>query len=407
MKIRKCRNCKSPKLSNLFSFGKISFTGKFPQNKSKNVKKAPLELVICEGCKLVQLKHDYSLKYLYGPDYGYRTGINKTMVEHVRNVTETLIKKTNLRKNDHVLDIASNDGTLLNFYPKITITLGIDPLVNKYKKNYKNINFKISDFFSKRKILKKTKNKFKIISALSVFYDLKDPNKFMKDIEKLLETDGIALIEFADLASMIKFNMFDAICHEHITYYSSKIVSEIAKKNNLRVFDIKYNNINGGSAQYYICKENSIHKNNIAALKKILKFEKNLRLEDKKTYKKFFLKVKKIKNKINSFIKKAKLKNKSIHGYGASTKGNVLLQYFDINKKHIDFVADRNPKKFGCYTPGSKIPIISEKKSRKLKPDFYLVLPWHFKKEILERERKTRLKGSKFVFPLPNLEIYK
>ena len=407
MKIIKCRNCKSYKLSNLFSFGKISFTGKFPRSKGKNIKKAPLELVICGSCKLVQLKHDYSLKYLYGSDYGYRTGINKTMTEHVKNVTKTLVKKTKLGKNDHVLDIASNDGTLLNFYPKTSITFGIDPVIDKYKKNYKNINFKISDFFSRRKILRKTKNKFKIISALSVFYDLKYPNKFMRDIEKLLERNGIALIEFADLASMIKFNMFDAICHEHITYYSSKIVSEIAKKNNLRVFDIKYNNINGGSSQYYICKKNSIHKNNMVSLKKISKLEKKLELENKQTYIKFFSRVRKIKSKINNFIKKNKSKNKSIHGYGASTKGNVLLQYFDIDKKHINFVADRNPEKFGCYTPGSKIPIISEKKSRKLKPDFYLVLPWHFKKEILKRERKTILKGSKFIFPLPNLKIYK
>ena len=145
----------------------------------------------------------------------------------------------------------------------------------------------------------------------------------------------------------------------------------------------------------------------MVSLKKISKLEKKLELENKQTYTKFFLRVRKIKNKINNFIKKNKSKNKSIHGYGASTKGNVLLQYFNIDKKHINFVADRNPKKFGCYTPGSRIPIISEKKSRKLRPDFYLVLPWHFKKEILKRERKTILKGSKFIFPLPNLQIYK
>tara|TARA_B100002051_G_C16697695_1_gene619122 strand:+ start:96 stop:1319 length:1224 start_codon:yes stop_codon:yes gene_type:complete len=407
MKIRKCRNCKSRKLSYLFSFGKISFTGKFPENKIENVKKAPLELVMCVNCKLVQLKHDYSLKYLYGPNYGYRTGINKTMTDHVRKVTKKLIKKVNLKKSDQVLDIASNDATLLNCYPKMYSTFGIDPLINRYKKNYKSINFKISDFFSRTKIIKKTKKKFKIISALSVFYDLKDPNKFMSDIEKMLEPNGIALIEFADLASLIKLNMFDTICHEHITYYSSKVISQIAKKNKLRIFDIKFNNINGGSAQYYICKKNSKYKNNITMLSKVVRFEKKLKLENIETFKKFFLGIKKIKNKIKTFIIKSKLKNKYIHGYGASTKGNVLLQYFNINKNHIDYIADRNPKKFGCYTPGSKIPIISEKKSRRLRPDFYLVLPWHFKKEILEREKKTIIKGSKFIFPLPTFKIYR
>jgi len=185
------------------------------------------------------------------------------MTEHVKNVTETLIKKTNLRKNDHVLDIASNDGTLLNFYPKTSITFGIDPLIDKYKKNYKNINFKISDFFSRRKILRKTKNKFKIISALSVFYDLKYPNKFMRDVEKLLERNGIALIEFADLASMIKFNMFDAICHEHITYYSSKIISEIAKKNNLpdRIVDFIKTHHGTSTLYYFYDKDLKLNRN--------------------------------------------------------------------------------------------------------------------------------------------------
>ncbi len=407
MKITKCRNCKNSKLLKLFSLGSISFTGKFVKNKKLNIKKAPLDLVMCKKCKLVQLRHSYNLKYLYGPDYGYRTGINQTMTQHVRKITETLVKKTKISYGEYVLDIASNDATLLKFYNKNYFTFGIDPLVNKYRKEYNNVNFKVSSFFSKNKIVKKTKKKFKIITALSVFYDLDDPNKFLKDVESLLEDDGVLLIEFADILSMLRFNMFDAICHEHLSYPSSRTIIDMAKKNKLRVFDIKFNNINGGSTQYFICKDNCKFKNNSNSLKKALNIENKFGLRNLGTYKKFFHKIDRIKNNLRKKIHEIKKQKKSIHAYGASTKGNVLLQYFNIGKKDIDFVADRNPKKFNYYTPGTKIKIISEKESRKILPDFYLVLPWHFKKEILQREKKIIKKGSKFIFPLPRLKIYK
>jgi len=406
MKVKNCRNCKSFNLLNLFSLGKISFTGKFAKNKKINIKKTPLDLIMCKKCKLVQLKHDQNLKYLYGPDYGYRTGINRTMKEHVKKVASILEKKTDLNRGDYILDIASNDGTLLNSYKRKYFTFGVDPLVNKYKTNYKNINFKVSSFFSRDKILKITKKKFKIITALAVFYDLENPNNFLRDLEKILEKDGIILIEFADILSMIKYNMFDAICHEHLMYLSSKIIFEISKKNKLRVFDVKFNDINGGSTQYFICKKHAKYKNNTKVLKEALKKESRFKLDEIETYKKFFKKIKNIKLSLKKIIDKIKSNNQSIHAYGASTKGNVLLQYFNIGREHIDFVADRNPKKFNYYTPGTKIKIISEKKSRKISPNYYLVLPWHFRKEILKREKSTIKKGSKFIFPLPKLKIY-
>jgi hypothetical protein len=405
MEIKNCRNCESFNLINLFSLGKISFTGKFAKNKKLNIKKTLLDLMMCKNCRLVQLKHNYNLKYLYGPDYGYRTGINQTMSKHVKEITKILIKKTKISYKEYILDIASNDGTLLKCYNKKYSTFGIDPLVNKYKKNYKDIDFKISDFFSKEKILKKTKKKFKIITALAVFYDLNNPNKFLKDAENLLEDNGVLLIEFADILSMLKFNMFDAICHEHLTYLSSKIITNMAKKNKLRVFDIKYNNVNGGSAQYFICKNSAKFKNNFNNLKKALNRENKFGLEKLHTYKKFFYRINKIKRNLRKKITEIKRQEKSIHAYGASTKGNVLLQYFNIGREHIDFVADRNPKKFNYYTPGTKIKIISEKESRKISPNYYLVLPWHFRKEILKREKSTIKKGSKFIFPLPQLKI--
>ena len=385
----------------------MSFTGKFPRNKRTNIKKTELGLVICSNCSLVQLNRNYNLKYLYNPDYGYRTGINKTMTNHMNNIKKMLSRKSKLISGDHVLDIASNDATLLNFYNKNIVKVGIDPLVNKYIKYYKKIDYKISDFFSSSKILKKKiKNKFKIITALSVFYDAKDPNQFLKDVNKLLSEDGIFLLEHADLLSIMKLKMFDTICHEHLYYYSTKVIIDIVLKHNLRVFDLKRNNINGGSTQYFICKKNSKYKTNYKAINKILNEERKFKLENKKTFLNFYKEINTIKSKTIKFLDSIILKNKKIHGYGASTKGNVLLQYFAINQNYIKFIADRNPKKYNHYTPGTKIKIISENKSRKLLPDYYLVLPWHFKKEILKRESKMRKKGCKFIFPLPNLKIY-
>ena len=404
MKISNCRNCRKKHLIKLFTLGNQYFTGKFIKYGDK-VKKAPINLSICKKCKLVQLKDRYNLKYMYGPDYGYRTGINKTMSLHVKKITKILSKKVNLKKNDFVLDIASNDGTLLNYYNRNIKTFGIDPVLDKYKLYYKNIDYKKNDFFNKNAIKSKTKNKFKIITALSVFYDLNNPNKFLKDVHDILDENGLFLLEFADLASLIKLNMFDTICHEHAEYYSTKVLIKMFEKNNLRLLQINKNDINGASKQFLLSKKNSKFKSNNKNIINILKEEKLLKLDDPKMYSKFFTKIKKIGKELKTFLDRQIKKNKVIHGYGASTKGNTLLQFFKIGQRQISFISDRNPDKYGLKTPGTNITIISEKKSRSLKPDFYLVLPWHFKKEILKREIKIRKKGTRFIFPLPKLTI--
>ena len=404
MKISNCRICKSSKLVNLFSLGKLCFTGKFP-SKKQIIKKEPIKLILCKNCQLVQLAHNFDLKYLYGPDYGYRTGINKTMLNHVRNITRLLTRKKSLKKTDMVLDIASNDGSLLNSYKSSVIKFGIDPILKKYEKNYKDIDYYLADFFSAKKVMKKTKKKFKIITALSVFYDARNPNSFLLDVRKILDNDGIFLLEFADLSSIIKFKMFDTICHEHLEYYSTKVICDLAKKHKLRVFDIKQNDINGGSKQYFICHTESRIKSKKEKINKILKNENKLKLDKIGTFRKFIKEINSSKIKLSKKLEYLKSRGKIVHCYGASTKGNVLLQYYKIDRKLIEYAAERNEKKYGYYTPGSRIKIISEKLSRLLGPEYYLVLPWHFKKEILQRELKMRKKGVKFIFPLPNLKI--
>ena len=404
-KINKCRNCQSNQLDNLFTLGKIRFTGKFPK-KNQSIPFGELSLVMCKKCKLVQLSKNFDLKYLYNKDYGYRTGVNKTMTKHVYNVVKILQKKTKIKKSENVLDIASNDGTLLNFYNNKITRWGIDPILNKFKKNYKNIDYKINDFFNYKSIFKKNKDiKFKLITALSVFYDLKNPNTFLHGIKKLLDKNGVFYLEFQDLLKIVKNNMFDTICHEHLEYYSVTFMNDILKKHDLRIFDHSYNEINGGSSSYFICHKDSIFKTNEKKIKKILLNEKKNKIHEKKTYRKFKKRIDERKKELNSLIINLNNNNKTIHGYAASTKGNVLLQYFALNNKKINFISDRNPMKRNLFTPGSKIKIISEKLSRSMNPNYYLVLAWHFKKEILKREKKARMRGTKFIFPLPDLKV--
>ena len=405
-KINCCRNCKSKKIKKLFSLGKINFSGKFLK-KGKKIPKTTLTLIMCNNCKLVQLEEKFSLKYLYNQDYGYRTGINQTMRNHVKKVVKYLSKKVNLKKEDNVLDIASNDGTLLKNYKSNIIRWGIDPIINKkFLNNYKTIDYAISSFFNQDSIINIKKDvKFKLITALSVFYDLEDPNLFLKYIKKLLDKSGIFYLEFADLKLILQKKMFDTICHEHLEYYSVTFIFNLLKKHNLRIFDHHYNDINGGSSTYLICHEDAKFKTNIKKINKIIKVEKKIGLEKAGTFIKFKNDVDLLSKNLNFIISKILKKKKVIHGYAASTKGNILLQYFNLNSKKIKYISDRNPKKWGLVTPGTNIPIISEEKSRSLKPDYYLVLAWHFKKEILIREKKIRKYGVKFIFPLPKLKI--
>jgi len=408
-KIKFCRNCKSRHIEFLFSLGKLSYTGKFPQDIKFNIKSEKLNLIKCKECNLVQLDRNFSPNYLYNEDYGYRSGINKTMTNHLSETALKLSKIVKLKKGDYVLDIASNDGTLLNAYKtKGVKTVGIDPILKKFKIYYQKIDFGISDFFSYKSIVNaKIKNKFKAITALSMFYDLDDPNKFLSDIEKIIDKkNGVFLLEHADLLSIIKNNLFDTICHEHLEYYSSGVIIQMEKKNNLRVYNVEYNKVNGGSARYYICHKDAVYKDKKERIIKVLKDEIKFGLKNKNTYKMFFIKINKIKKKLQIKLRNIKNNKKIIHGYGASTKGNVLLQFFNIGKETIDYIADRNPLKSGCFTPGTKIKIVNEKFSRSINPDYYLVLPWHFKKEILEREKKMINKGTKFIFPLPNISQF-
>ena len=406
MKIKKCRLCASNKFSDLFSLGSLSFTGKFTKSIKTNIPKDYLNLVICKKCKLVQLDRSFNPNYLYSNDYGYRTGINKTMTKHVHLVTKEAVKLATPSKNDFVLDIASNDATLLNFYDKKLKTVGVDPLIQKHKKFYKKIDYKLSDFFSYNLLKKNNLNKkYKIVTALSMFYDLNNPDSFIKDIVKILHKEGIFILEHADLLSIIKNCLFDTICHEHLEYYSLRVVKNLLESHGMKLLDVETNSVNGGSFAVTAALEASPLTTNDAVIAWLLEQEDSLGLDTPRPYAEFSSRVFQHRKDLQSLVRRLGEAGKTVAAYGASTKGNVLLQFCGFGPDDIAFIAEVNPEKFGCFTPGSLIPIISEEEARAKKPDYMLVLPWHFRDFIVNKEQDFLAGGGRLIFPLPEIEI--
>ena len=408
MKIYKCRSCKSKFLEKLFSLGNMAYTGIFPKNLKTVVPEGILTLVICKFCKLVQLDRNFSSKKMYGMNYGYRTSLNKSMKKHILNKKKFLSNIKKLKKNSTILDIGSNDGTFLNSFDKSKFKLvGIDPTIKKFNKYYRSGIIKSSNFFSYKNFNQVAKkSKANLITSFSMFYDLQDPLKFTKDIYKCLDKNGIWHFEQSYLLDMLNKNSYDTICHEHLEYYSIHSINFIIRESKLKIIDIKRNNINGGSIAITAAKQESKYKECKNLINKYLNKEVEKKINNKITYKKFYSNFSKEKKKLMNFIDKLKSKGKKLIGYGASTKGNVLLQWCGINNKKIDFIYDINEDKNNCYTPGTNIPIYKNLKTVKANSIYFLVLPWHFKDFILRKERKNKINiKQKFIFPLPKLIV--
>ena len=404
-KIKNCRLCKSKKIRQLIDFGKIACSSTFPLKKIKYTQITPMVFCICEKCNLAQLLHNYSLNDLYNDNYGYRSGINQAMVKHLTDITNDIKNIIKLKKNDYILDIASNDGTLLKTYKSNKYKyVGIDPTIDRFKSLYPK-NFKTkSTFFSKKKYFDLAKgNKAKAITSIAVFYDVAEPDKFISEIKDILHNEGIYVMEQSYLPMLVKNNAYDSICHEHLTYFTLKQIDYLCEKNNLRIIKTSMNNMNGGSIRVFIAHKNSDFKVEKKSIKQCKDLE--IKYANIKRLIRFKNQIKLLSINLNKTIKKIISEKKIIHACGASTKGNITLQYSKINKSQISYAADRNPTKWNRKMPGTNIPIISEKDSRQLKPDYYLVLPWHFRKEFIKREKSFLSNGGKLIFPLPKVEI--
>ena len=405
-KISKCRISGSSNLKTILNLGNQSLTGVFPKISNQEITKGPLELVWCSDSGLVQLKHSYNPSEMYGLNYGYRSGLNNSMVQHLKFKVDRLTTKVKLDDLDIVLDIGSNDGTLLNSYNNKNIhRIGMDPTAGKFRQYYDENILVIEDFFSKDKFFESSKNKAKIITSIAMFYDLEDPSTFVKEISEVLADDGIWHFEQSYLPTMLRMNSYDTVCHEHIEYYSLSVIYKLLAKHNLRIIDVELNSVNGGSFAVTAVQNKSFYSGNNEIVNWLLEQEDRMGLNTPRPYQAFARRVSQHREDLRNLIFGIRNAGKSVVGYGASTKGNVLFQFCELGPSEISCIAEVNPEKFGTYTPGSNIPILSEKEVRAKKPDYMLVLPWHFRDGILQREKEFLKSGGRLIFPLPHIEI--
>ena len=400
-----CRNCRKKSFNKISNIGKQPISSLFLKKKIQ-IKNYSLDLYKCKYCDLVQLSKIPNLKDMYGADYGYKTSVSRLMVDHLKKKISKLNRFGIFKKKSKILDIGSNDGTFLNFFSNFKNRyelFGIDPSASAFIENYdKNINV-IIDFFNKNNVRKhfiEKKIKFSLITSYAMFYDIEEPNEFCSGIEKILDKNGIWALEFSYFPLLLKNLTYDQICHEHCVYYSLSTFNKIISNNNLKIIDFSINEINGGSIEVICAKKNSNFKTNKDKINHLFNDEKNISNKD---FEKFNLRMENSKKNLQLFLKGQNKKN--IIGYGASTKGNVILNYCKLNNKNISYICDANPTKEGRFTPGSHIRIISKNKMRKIKPKYLIVLIWSFRTEVIKQEKKFIRNGGKLIFPLPVFHV--
>lgn len=397
-----CRMCKSQSLKEVFDFGNQVLGCRFPAAKDPEPPKGPLVLVECKGeCGLLQLRDTVSGDEMYTTcTYGYRSGLNETMKSHLRTIVDDLYKWRAPQSGDIVLDIGSNDGTLLGFHSADTVRTGIDPTSYQFREFYSPDIIRVAKFFSEDAFNEiHGGKKAKYVTTISMFYDLPDPHQFTKEVEKVLDQDGIWIMEQSYMPTMLERNAYDTVCHEHLEYYALKQIEWLCANTNLQILDVSLNDCNGGSFRVVLGHKNSEYKPNLTNIELVREKDKLVDVDA------FISRVCALKKELYDTLTCLKNNGKTIAVYGASTKGNTLLQFCDIDTSIVVCAAERNPAKYGCRTPATNIPILSEEHVRRLKPDYMLVLPWHFKEGFLEREKAYLESGGKFIFPLPELEI--
>ena len=404
--IDRCRISGDSNLIPVIDLGAQYLTGVFPRSTEESITNGPLQLVWNAKSSLLQLRHSYDLSEMYGDNYGYRSGLNKSMVAHLTEKINLLESEFKLSSGDIVLDIGSNDATTLQSYKtKDLVKIGIDPTSEKFSEYYSSDIIRVPDFFTQNAYFNKLNKPAKIITSIAMFYDLEDPLSFVKDIAECLDTDGVWHFEQSYVTSMLRTNSYDTICHEHLEYYSISNICQLLDSVNMHVLDISFNNVNGGSFSITASKKNSKYNQNHRLINWYLNQEKRLNLSSPKVYRDFEDRAYYHRKELLDLLNLLKSQGKSIAGYGASTKGNVILQFCGIDSSLLEYVVDINPLKDGCYTPGTNIKIVSDEYMHANLPDYFLVLPWHFKDNILTREIELRKRGVKFILPLPKIEI--
>lgn len=409
-RIDSCRICANTELVPLLDLGEQSLTGVFPRQRDEPLTRGPLELVKCEGderaCGLVQLRHSYSATEMYGDNYGYRSSINASMRKHLREKVEALRTFGPLDKNDLVLDIGSNDGTTLSFYPDNLTRVGMDPTARKFREFYQPGVRVIADFFSAERFQSEMgARKAKIVTSIAMFYDLDSPMEFVEQVANVLDDEGIWHFEQSYMPLMLEKTAYDTICHEHVEYYGLRQVQWMMERCGLRILEVELNDVNGGSFAVTAAKDSSRFSSNTEAIERVLRGERDAGPESLSPFQGFAERVSAHREHLVSLLDQLKREGYQVLGYGASTKGNVILQYCGITSELLPAIAEVNEDKFGCFTPGTGIPIISESEAHAMRPDYFLVMPWHFRQNLVRRERAYLRRGGKMIFPLPTIDV--
>jgi len=404
-----CRVCGNRKLAPVLSLGDQYLTGVFPRRRDDGLTRGPLELVRCDGaraCGLVQLRNSYDHAEMYGANYGYRSSLNKSMVRHLADTVNGLLGIVHLSDGDLVVDIGSNDGTLLSNYPAGGPTLvGIDPTAAKFRQYYRPDIHVIADFFSAAALRRLFgERRAKIVTSIAMFYDLEAPQTFAEQVAGILADDGIWHFEQSYLPAMLRANAYDTICHEHLEYYALRQIQWIVDRAGLKIVAVRFNDVNGGSFAVTVAKK-SVRFDKSAELDTLIAEEERAGIAVAATYAQFAARVSEHRDALLQLIGKIRAAGETVLGYGASTKGNVLLQYCGLGPHDIPCIADVNADKLGCVTPGTWIPIVSEAEAKAAKPDYFLVLPWHFRENLILREQEFLQRGGKMIFPLPTIEV--
>jgi len=393
----------------VLSLGDQYLTGVFPRQRDGNLTRGPLDLVRCDGveaCGLVQLRHTYNHDEMYGHNYGYRSSLNRSMIHHLGETAKKLLSIVHLTNKDLVVDVGSNDGTLLSNYPDQGPTLvGIDPTAAKFRQFYRPDIHIIPEFFSAEALRKHFGNsRARLVTSIAMFYDLEAPQAFANEIASILTDDGIWHFEQSYLPEMLRANSYDTICHEHLEYYALRQIKWITDRVGLKIVDVRINNVNGGSIAVTAAHKDAAYPTS-KQVDLLLGEEERMGIFSDTTYAEFAMRVCEHRDDLLQLIRGLRSSGKKIFGYGASTKGNVILQYCGLGPAEIPCIAEVNADKFGCVTPGTWIPIVSEADAKAANPDYLLVLPWHFRENLIAREREFLRRGGKMIFPLPKIEV--
>ena len=408
--IHRCRICGNEDLVSVLHLGDQALTGVFPKSREEKITVGPLELVKCHGeghCGLLQLRDSYDSSEMYGANYGYRSSLNQSMVEHLKAKVKKLTAIAPVGSEDLVLDIGSNDGTTLSFYPDNgPLRVGMDPTAAKFRQYYKPGIHVIADFFNAATFQANFgERKAKIVTSIAMFYDLEDPIKFVQQVESILADDGIWHFEQSYMPLMLSQNAYDTVCHEHLEYYGLKQIQWMMDRCGLKILKVEINDVNGGSFAVTVSKKKSAYEPDTESVQSIMAAEEEAGLGTLKPYEEFRERVFRHREELIEMLQTLKQQGAKVLGYGASTKGNVILQLCGVTREIIPFIAEVNPEKFGALTPGTLIPIISEEEAQAMHPDFLLAMPWHFRTNLLAREAAFLARGGKMIFPLPKIEI--